>query len=445
MPLFNGGNIPLAWSIMCLSVAVLLFIWFRQLAKNSQLLAIKPKHIRFIWVPFSLFVLWAIIQTLPGISLSHPYWDITEAYLIEDSSKTISLDPRASVEGLMRIVSYAAVFWLALQYGRSEARARKALNILVAFGFIYALIGLLMYVTKENFVAIFGVRWLHPIHISSTFTSKNAYGMFAGIYCICSAVLFIDRIIKNIISKKTKKNLADKIEAHSLYLLKMMTFFVLIGATLLFSLSRGALGATLIALFFVLILLVFNVTFSKYRKPLFLLSVVIFLAIAHIANTSVSVGIERFTRVEGDTTMRMNIYKDTVSAISDNILLGTGLGTFEASFHGYENFSGKTVKPGTIVANAHNTYLENLLELGVFGFIFLYTALLGILAICIRGYFNRRKNQVFPICGIALSIQVGLHSLVDFGMEMPAIATTYFFIMGLCCAQSWSSKKDLST
>jgi hypothetical protein len=37
---------------------------------------------------------------------------------------------------------------------------------------------------------------------------------------------------------------------------------------------------------------------------------------------------------------------------------------------------------------------------------------------------------------------VGLHSAIDFSLQIPAVTTVYLFLMGIAVAQSISSRKD---
>ncbi|KKM69395.1 hypothetical protein LCGC14_1451270, partial [marine sediment metagenome] len=37
-------------------------------------------------------------------------------------------------------------------------------------------------------------------------------------------------------------------------------------------------------------------------------------------------------------------------------------------------------------------------------------------------------------------VLVGVHSMVDFSLQIPAIGATFALILGIGCAQSWSSR-----
>jgi hypothetical protein len=44
----------------------------------------------------------------------------------------------------------------------------------------------------------------------------------------------------------------------------------------------------------------------------------------------------------------------------------------------------------------------------------------------------RRRGAIFPCIAVAVSLQVGLHSLLDFGMQVPAVVIAYLSL--LACA-----------
>jgi hypothetical protein len=46
---------------------------------------------------------------------------------------------------------------------------------------------------------------------------------------------------------------------------------------------------------------------------------------------------------------------------------------------------------------------------------------------------------VFPATGVAASVLVGVHATMDFSLQLPAVAMLYAAIMGVACAQSYSS------
>jgi O-antigen ligase len=94
---------------------------------------------------------------------------------------------------------------------------------------------------------------------------------------------------------------------------------------------------------------------------------------------------------------------------------------------------------------AHNTWLENGFELGIPASLALFAALLGIALTCWRGVQRRHRDWVYPAAGVGASVLVGVHALVDFSLQIPAVAMLYALVMGIACAQSYSSVSKSST
>jgi O-antigen ligase len=88
---------------------------------------------------------------------------------------------------------------------------------------------------------------------------------------------------------------------------------------------------------------------------------------------------------------------------------------------------------------AHNDWLEMMFELGLPG-AFLWFVVLGGLGIrCLFGFFRRRRDHVYPMAGFSACVLVGLHSLADFSLQIPAVAVTFAVLLGVGVAQTWSS------
>jgi O-antigen ligase len=134
----------------------------------------------------------------------------------------------------------------------------------------------------------------------------------------------------------------------------------------------------------------------------------------------------------------MMIYRITLNAISDYPMLGIGLGSFASIFPIYvpEALS-------YYYDTAHNDYLQNMLELGIPATMALLVALIWLVALCFRGLRIRRRDALYPALGLAASVLVGLHSMVDFSLQIPAVTITYVFLLGIGVAQSRSSRVNI--
>ena len=131
----------------------------------------------------------------------------------------------------------------------------------------------------------------------------------------------------------------------------------------------------------------------------------------------------------GDVTAdgRMQIWSETLRLIGAYKWTGTGLGAFEEGLYPLRHFA-----PEFTFDFAHNDYLQAFAELGIIG---------GLLAIVLAGWIlwkplaviwkpgSRHRALAVGLIGALLAI--GLHSLVDFNLYIPANALAVAWLAGL--------------
>jgi len=126
----------------------------------------------------------------------------------------------------------------------------------------------------------------------------------------------------------------------------------------------------------------------------------------------------------------------SLEAIAVRPWTGWGLGSFESLF---------SVFQATFIEHtcdkAHNVYLESAVELGVPAAALFVLAIGAIALRCLRGIRERHRDTQYSAAALGVTVYLGVHSLVDFGIQMPAIAITFAAVMGLGWAQSWSSRE----
>jgi O-antigen ligase len=89
---------------------------------------------------------------------------------------------------------------------------------------------------------------------------------------------------------------------------------------------------------------------------------------------------------------------------------------------------------------AHDTYLEVFQGLGLlFGSMLVASVVLLVLR-CVKGAVTRQSNETMPCVAASVAFLFGAHSLVDFSLQMQAIAITFMALLGAGVAQSESSR-----
>lgn len=438
-PLPLASVMAWSWSLIGALTGIMLLVW-----TGATLLtrSTPPVLLRRIWLPVALFVpvvLWSFAQMSPATpeSWHYPLWADVRSALGPDVAGGIAPDPYETGSALLRLLSYAGVFWLALQCCRDSERAYTALRVLAGAGLVYGVYGLAVFFSGSPVVLWFQkISYLEDL--TSTFVNRNSYATYAGLGLICVTALLTRRFVRvagggTSAKESVRLFLVEFVEREWFFLL----VWLVLATALLLTHSRAGFASTGagLAAFFIAVIASPSVP-SRAAKAIaasVLAAGMVFVAIS---------GDDLIRRLSATSIDREQVRQElarlSMDAIASSPLTGTGLGSFEQVFHVYR---GDTRAYKLRSRRAHNTYLENTMELGIPAAIALYGALGGLLLICILGIWRRRRDTIFPAVGIGATVLVGVHSLVDFSLQIPAVAVTYSLIMGLACAQSWATRR----
>jgi hypothetical protein len=100
-----------------------------------------------------------------------------------------------------------------------------------------------------------------------------------------------------------------------------------------------------------------------------------------------------------------------------------------------------------VLDHANNSFLEGYLGMG-FPFVVCASFVLVYLLHIFRvGYRTRHQLQIIPLTGMAISLLIVLHGLVDFSLQVPGVAAYVAAALGTAVSVSvarWQSTKDFS-
>ena len=438
-PLPLGSNRDWSWSLAAALTGLVGIVWL--LAGLARPLIVSPQLHPAIPVLFMLAVAWVVLQAtgLTPAGWAHPLWSMAGETLGEPLAGRISLAPEDSWTALMRLVSYALVFLVALQLGREERRARRVFGWLTVAGLAYAVFGLAVYWGGFHPGWLFGDRVLaHDLR--STFINRNHFATWQGLTILCALAYFYQRMSRpETRPYAVPKDREEKVEAFVLEAWKPMTALLLMVTALVLTHSRAGFVAAVAGAAMLLWLLDRRLaarpgsgrrTFSRITAGTALL-------VASIAFYLTSeVLMDRINRTDITAEERVAVFGNIQRGIGDNPALGFGYGTFADGFRLYDQNEG-----AVHYDRAHNTWLENAFELGIPAALLLYGALAGVALTCWRGVRRRRRDWVYPATGVAAAVLVGTHATVDFSVQIPAVAMLFALILGIAYAQSYSSLK----
>jgi hypothetical protein len=438
-PLAYGSVQPWAWGMCTFAVGLGLMFWTtgHVLGKARPVVGLQQ-----LSVPaglFSLVVLWIIVQgtVWTPAAWHHPIWSIAATALNEPIEGRISIDPESGQLSLIRLLTYAGVFWIALQYGRDSRRARICLQVFVVSAAACSALGFLVWGSGlETFLWFDSEMFSRPLageRLAVPFVNPNHLATFAGSALVAAIGLIIGET-RGLWRPETELReklwrFLNEVLAKRFYLL--IAFSVLLTATVLTQ-SRAGLVATAFG--------VFVLVAALQRREGFFMRHMVMVACGALLLAFVVIGrgtlvwIDRFSSASLEQGLRAQIYGNTIEAISASPWLGYGFGSFPSIYRVYNDHDARQ-----IVEAAHNAYLETMVELGIPAALMLFCAVGACVLRCWNGARRRRRDADIPAIGAATAMVFLSHSIVDFPLQVPAIAMGFAFLLGIGFSQSWSS------
>ncbi|WP_162798032.1 O-antigen ligase family protein [Sulfitobacter sp. JL08] len=413
--LLQGGNTPIAWSLLALVLLSVLFI--QMFIGQMTPVPLAVQRLVFPGLLFLGALGWAWVQagTAFDPDYAHPFWSYVPA-----SPPSISADPGQGRHALMRLLCYASIFLVMVWTCIDAQRAALALKGIAIFSMVISAYGLFAFATGYNF---FLEDFATASLVQSTFVNRNnfaTYGIF-GVFANLAAVLHASTRQPNTL----KAQLEGFFSGTWIYALG---FLVCVGAV---SLTQSRAGA--IAGLFGLAVFLWAWPKGKARiwdKVMLALLVAILFFLALTSATGLT---ERLIATSAEEA-RFVIYPIVVEAIADRPLLGHGLGAFHDAFRPYVPMD----VSGREWVYAHNTYLELIFGLGLPAATAFFLALILIFWRIYQGARKRRTNRVFSCFALACAATAAFHSAFDFSLQMPAVAGLFAAILGMGFAQSFT-------
>jgi O-antigen ligase len=441
-PFWFGSNVLLAWGINAVLFPGLVVIYELSLLIRR---ARHPVAIRQVKVPAALFavvVAWILIQnaTWTPAWLHHPIWQMSADALGRPLEGSISVNRELTSLALLRLITAACVLWLAMQLCRDASRAIFLLWSIAAIICAYAAYGLFAFeLIPERFL------WFENSSsrrvVTSTFINPNSFVAYAGMgfVAVCGLVLRLYRHEFTLVGGSTRFRIASFIEVTGQKGVALIGGAFVILVALLLSGSRGGIAATIAGL------IVLGALTLRLRKPQFAeqREAIIVIGALLVAATFLIFGdivAGKITQQGFRDESRMAVYAIAMRSILDAPLLGYGYGTFADVFPMFRDQSVSTWGKWPM---AHNIYLEVFQGLGLlFGSMLVASVVLLVLR-CVKGAATRQMNETLPCVAASVAFLLAVHALVDFSLQMQAIAITFMALLGAGVAQSESSRLTL--
>jgi O-antigen ligase len=440
-PIPLGCVYPLASALLAAATAALL-LWsgLASLLRRRRESSGFPNARPALWpiaAPFLAAALWAAVQASPStpVAWHHPLWEQAADALGAALPGAVSIDPFETLSALMRLLSYGGVFWLSWRLCRTPGRGETALLAMAAAGGIYA-----AYALFNVFSGIDLVLWypktVYSGMASGTFFNRNTYATYAGLGLVCVSAL----TARAFLAHASGAAAAPGARRLRWWLLPA---WMLLATALLLSASRGGLISATAGL--VAAVTAFSASPATSRRSRAVAAALLLvLAIAFAAFSGGRVA-ERLASTEAAAEDRPIVWALTTNEIARRLWVGVGYGAFEEAFHAL-----RPAQLGGYFDKAHNTYLEDAMELGVPAAAALTFAAAVAAIGCVVGL--RRAPDVSgdalgraaaAAAGLGASTLVAVHSVVDFSLQIPAVAIAYAFILGAALAWATPLRRGL--
>ena len=441
-PFWFGSNEPLAWGINAILFPGLAAIYEISLLLRGKRHPVAVKQIKIPAALFGAVVLWISIQNATWTPdwLHHPIWQMTADALDRPVAGSISVDRELTNLALLRLVTAASVFWIALQLCRDVLRANLILWSVAAIVCVYAAYGIFAYGLTPGLVL-----WVEsPFHyraVTSTFINPNSFAAYAGmgLLAICGLILRLYRHEFTEVGGSIRFRTATFIKVTGQKAIVLFGGSFLILVALLLTGSRGGIASTALGLFVsgALALGLRKQQSAEQREVIIAVGAVL-VAITFLVFGDAVLG--KIAQAGLRDESRMPAYIITLRSILAAPLLGYGYGTFADVFPMFRDQSVSTLTKWPM---AHNTYLEIFQGLGLLFGAMLLASVVVLVWRCVKGATTRQANNTLPCVAAGGAFLLGVHSLIDFSLQMQAITITFMALLGAGVAQSESSRLTL--
>ena len=368
--------------------------WSRRLMRRGR--ALSQPAIAFGLV--FLVALWSLTPFTPGGA--NPAWSYVGGF------GASALDRSAVLVELLKLVGLAAMFLCGYLLGRSDERARQAINLILYLGGAYAIWAL------AGFAGV--SREYGPSRLTGDFLSPNTAGsLFAALVVLAmAAALAVAR------RREGDRRRPRWAEAAPFWALAL-----LFAAVLFLTASRGAAlaaGAGLVV-FFVLEGFDGRLHWRTAGAALLGAGALLLLQGPFL--------LSRVARSNIDTSQRGDLFSIHWKAFLDSPLFGYGLGSFDAAHKLRLDQANFAVEWN--VRAAHNVYLQWLEEAGIIGALPMFACIALIVWGSVRGGLKRRRSKSLLWGLVAVDAVFLAHGWTDFALQVPAIAAFWALILGL--------------
>jgi len=348
-------------------------------------------------------------------------------YLNPGRFVTLSIDPHASFVFWLKQCAYALVFVLTLLLVHGRRRLAWLCGAIVASGVLQAFYGSFMHLARID-IDVLGMPIHHAAQASGSFVNRNH---LAGLLEMSLAV-GIGLMVAQL-EDRTRRSWGEILQDTARLLLsgKAMLRLMLVIMVVALVMTRSRMGNTA---FFASLLIAGAVGLALSRHaPRGTVLLIASLIAVDVALIGTWFGVEQTVQRITETTAqnveeRVDPSVYAVKILDDYPVFGTGGGTFYTAFTRYRGHD-----IGAFYDHVHNDYVQFLTETGIVGGLLYGLQVLASFACAILAQARRRDPLARGVAfGVAMGvISIGIHSTVDFNLQIPANAFLFTILLAL--------------
>lgn len=318
--------------------------------------------------------------------------------------------------GTLLYCAYGLFCFLVVQCLRRSSQIKTLALVFSAYGFMVAMFAVLQSITSNG-----KLYWLRTPRfggwIYGPYVNHNHYAGLMELLVPIPLVFFLTHHARG--SRKVMAALTAGVMASTIFL----------------SGSRGGMAAFLIQM------AVLGVVLLKQQRTrrisiglsfflLIVIGLLIWLGGSDLTKRVASINVEARKELAGG--MRTAIDRDGLRMFAEKPVLGWGLGVFPDVYPRYRSFY-----TTFFVNQAHNDYLQLLVEMGALGF----ATMLWFVVLLYRSAIKKLGNWTEDINGaVALATMIGVtgilvHSFVDFNLQIPANAALFYVLCAIAAIE----------
>jgi len=380
------------WAIFVLEcgVTLLVVLWLVSQAKLGELrISGNP-----LFAPIAVFALLIAVQILAGRS-AYRYQTIHQGMLY---------------------CAYGLLCFLVMQCLRKTSQVNFLAYAATVYGFGLAVFAIFQNLSSSDqlywFVTPSSGGWIYGPYVN--------HNHYAGLMEMLIPVPLVSSL--TYLVQKQQKMLALGAAA-------------IMASTIFLSGSRGGMIAFAVQM---TILGIFLIKRKKSRALAFalagflvaLVGLVIWIGGSELGDRVISIRSETNTEISGGT--RLAIVRDAWKMWKARPLMGWGLGNFPEAYPQYRSFY-----TNLFVNQAHNDYMQLLVEMGALGFVVMLWFLVTMYyrAASKLGNWASNINGALTLAAMLGCSGILVHSLVDFNLQIPANAAFFYVLCTLCAME----------